>query len=530
MTVWAGVDIGNATTEVIICGDGAGLDVLATARTPTRGGKGSLRAVHGAAQLVRRLADARGLTVERAVFAPTAPVHSTVERVQLETPATGRLAIVSRSAATTAGDAAGVGVPVPVERLGEADLDRPVVACATREWGYRDVAGLVNAAVDAGRRVVAVLTANDEAVLVSNRLRTSLPVVDDVDVEGLLSAMLVAVEVRQGTAPLQRLTDPFWLADAFGLDYGEGIDARAVADQLFDSVCAVVTLDGPTAEHVALSPQTCQAAVEMARNTARARVVHLADIAAQANSRRGSVVVDNLVMAAMGAVDATLADADALAHALGIPVTRIDSEAAAARVGALTTPGLTPGVVVVDVGGGTIDVVADGSRVVLPGAGQLLTAATAAALDISRSAAEYAKRAEALTAVTAQLVEDEHGRRRFLDEPIDGRCAGWLLTSAPSGLLPFTSRLSGPEWRNWRLTAKRLVIGVNVMGGIEQAAPEATGILLVGGGASDDELVRAVSEQIGHEVAVGRGDVGGQLGHRFAVAYGLVVLAARGGG
>lgn len=67
-------------------------------------------------------------------------------------------------------------------------------------------------------------------------------------------------------------------------------------------------------------------------------------------------------------------------------------------------------------------------------------------------------------------------------------------------------------------------------GGIEQAAPEATGILLVGGGASDDELVRAVSEQIGHEVAVGRGDVGGQLGHRFAVAYGLVVLAARGGG
>lgn len=39
MTVWAGVDIGNATTEVIICGDGAGLDVLATARTPTRGGK-----------------------------------------------------------------------------------------------------------------------------------------------------------------------------------------------------------------------------------------------------------------------------------------------------------------------------------------------------------------------------------------------------------------------------------------------------------------------------------------------------------
>lgn len=169
--------------------------------------------------------------------------------------------------------------------------------------------------------------------------------------------------------------------------------------------------------------------------------------------------------------------------------------------------------------------VADGARVVLPGAGQLLTTATATALEISRSAAEYAKRAEAVTAVTAQLVEDEHGRRRFLDRPIDGRCTGWLLTTAPSGLLPFTSRLSGAEWRSWRHAAKRLVIGTNVMRGIAQVAPGAAGVLLVGGGASDDELVRAVSEQLGHDVTVGRGNVCGQLSHRFAVAYGLVSLA-----
>ncbi|MGH3642637.1 MAG: diol dehydratase reactivase ATPase-like domain-containing protein, partial [Mycobacterium sp.] len=60
MTVWAGVDIGNATTEVVICREAAGLEVLASVRSPTRGGKGSLRAIHGAAQLVRRLADTRG--------------------------------------------------------------------------------------------------------------------------------------------------------------------------------------------------------------------------------------------------------------------------------------------------------------------------------------------------------------------------------------------------------------------------------------------------------------------------------------
>jgi hypothetical protein len=513
MTLWAGVDIGNSTTEVVLCT--SDLEVVASARTPTRGGKGSVRAVQGAAQLVRRLADGHGVSVHRAAFAPTPPVHSSVERVQLETARTGRLAIATRSAATTAGDAAGVGIPVPVDQL-LSGTDDAVVACAGVEFGYADVAGLVNAAVAAGRTVVAVLTANDEAVLVSNRLEAGLPVVDDVDVRHVLTASRVAVEVRQGMSPLQRLTDPFWLADVFDLRDEERADARAVADELFDSVCAVLTLDAAGADTLAAGAET---------PTGAGHVVRLADIAAQANSRRGSVAVDSLVMATMGGDADSPADADVLSEALGVPVVRIDSEAGAARAGALTTPGIPSDVVVVDVGGGTVDVVTDDRRVVLPGAGQLLTTATAAALDISTSAAEYAKRTEAVTAVTVQLVEDEHGRRRFLDTPIDGRCTGWLLTSAPSGLLPFTSRLSGSEWRSWRLAAKRLVIGGNILAGVEHAAPDVSGVLLVGGGAGDDELVRAVSEHLGSRVTVGRGNVVGTLGHRFAVAYGLVAIA-----
>jgi hypothetical protein len=102
-----------------------------------------------------------------------------------------------------------------------------------------------------------------------------------------------------------------------------------------------------------------------------------------------------------------------------------------------------------------------------------------------------------------------------------------LLTNAPSGLLPFTSALSGAEWRSWRLAAERLVIGGNVMTGLERSAKEASDVLLVGGGAGDDELVRAVSEQLGQEITVGRGNVAGELGHRFAVAYGLVALAVK---
>ena len=519
MTVWAGVDIGNSTTEVVLCADD---EILASARTPTRGGKGSTRAIAGAAQLIRRLSQQHALTVDRAAFAPTPPVTSTVERVRLHTGRTGRLVIATRSAATTAGDGVGVGTPVPVDRLTEGPRDRPVIACAPVDFGYHAVAGLVNAALDEGRNVMAVVTANDEAVLVSNRLSAPLPVVDDVDVIPLLAATSVAVEVRQGVAPLQRLTDPFWLTDAFGLDDTERGDARTLADQLFDSACAVVYLD-----NTAPNPEAFEEPAPPVPSDGQIHTVALAAIATQANSRRGSVMVDSLVQATLAGAQDIPAGADVLAEVLGMPVTSIDSEAAAARAGALTTPGITDDVVVVDIGGGTVDVVGTEHRVVLPGAGQLLTTATAAALDISRSAAEYAKRAEALTAVTVQLVEDEHGRREFLDAPIDGRCTGWLLAKAPSGLLPFTPRISGSEWRSWRLVAKRLIIGDNVFRGLEQVAPDAGAVLLVGGGASDDELVRAVSEQLGHGVSVGRGNVRGRLGHRFAVAYGLVALAQR---
>lgn len=90
--------------------------------------------------------------------------------------------------------------------------------------------------------------------------------------------------------------------------------------------------------------------------------------------------------------------------------------------------------------------------------------------------------------------------------------------------------MSAAEWRGWRLAAKRLVIGGNVTRGVQQVGAGATAVLLVGGGAGDDELVRALAERLGHDVSVGRGNVAGELGHRFAVAYGLVVLATAGTG
>src|SRR5205823_1525788 len=62
-----------------------------------------------------------------------------------------------------------------------------------------------------------------------------------------------------------------------------------------------------------------------------------------------------------------------LAGLLERPVHRLLTEPAAARLGALTTPGALPGAAVVDLGAGTIDVITPDREVVAAGAGDLLT-------------------------------------------------------------------------------------------------------------------------------------------------------------
>ena len=54
-------------------------------------------------------------------------------------------------------------------------------------------------------------------------------------------------------------------------------------------------------------------------------------------------------------------------------------------------------------------------------------------------------------------------------------------------------------------------------------------MVLVGGPAGDDEIVEAmhaVLREGQRSLSIGRANVAGMLGHRWAVAYGLVLLAA----
>ena len=251
MTVIAGVDVGNATTEVVLV---AGGKILGAGRVPTRGRKGSPGSLRGAAALVRRLERQLGGTVGEARIAPLRAVDTAVVTVPDTAGPTGRLRVLAAGVPTPGGTGACVGPPF---RLGDAAPGgvapggvapgdaADVVAIVPAGLRYDEAAARLRALLAAGTRIGAVLVAGDEGVLVANRLPGGLPVIDQVDADAAAACRLLAVEVRPPGHTLRVLADPVALGARLGLDpldEAEAGDAAALSRMLADQANAVVGL------------------------------------------------------------------------------------------------------------------------------------------------------------------------------------------------------------------------------------------------------------------------------------------------
>ena len=553
--VAAGIDVGNSTTEVVLgrrAADG-GVQLLGAGRTPTRRGKGSPASLDAAVALVRRLERQHGVRVEVAAAAPLRPVETSAATLPEERPPTGRLRVVASGAGTAGGGGVGAGRP---HRLGDPlPGDRPVtgplVAVVPAGTGFRAAVEQLTPLAASGR-LAAVVLADDEAVLVANRLPAGVPVVDELDADAALAADLLAVEVAPDGHPLRALPDPLRLAGLLALAEDELPAAAAVATLVQDATNAVVAVGrgsvGSTVDadaHLGWLELTGGARLPFAEGLDRLRAgavglarhyalppdltahavddlwaVDLGAVATQVQARRSGP--RPLTLSSLRA-DAPYADPSAaLGDRLGVPVRVVASEAAAARSGALSTPGSTRDAVVVDLGGGTIDTVAPGGAVVAAGGGDLLTLSVAALAGITAAAAEHVKRGPAHRVEAPQVLLGEDGSRTFLDRPAPPDAVGALVVQGPAGLLPFHRTLAPGEWRALRLRLKVDLVGANVARALRSLGSEPRTVVVVGGPAGDDEVLAAVTGALPAGTAVGRGDVGGRLGHRYAVAWGLL--------
>ncbi|WP_422744029.1 diol dehydratase reactivase ATPase-like domain-containing protein [Mycobacterium sp. WMMD1722] len=563
VVVVAGVDVGNHTTEIVVGRIADGVVTAVThGQTPTRGRKGSVESLEAAAALLHRLEVEAGVTVDEIVLATIRPVDTaTAPLAPAASPHAPVRSLRHADASTPAGAGHGVGVHVRLGDLPGAPAAGPVIVSVDRDTDFEDAAQQISDAVQRGWRIAGVLAAQDDAVLIRNRIPVDVPVVDEVDLDGLAPGALVAVEVVAEGRAYRAMADPIALSAALDLGHerlGEIADfTRELADApalavtprtgppaplpLDDDYVDIrigdkVTRYPPAAAHDVMRREPPGSAVAVRIRALPAAETGVAvddafftDLSVIDNGawlRRGVVEARGTVVALLAADPVT--DAAATLHTLtGRPTRTLASEPAAAASGAHTTPGLPADAMVCDIGGGTVDLIGCGGIVTAAGAGETITTAVARVLGVPRALAERVKRTPALRVEGPHVAHEEDGRRLFLDSPAPPEAIGRLCTRGSAGLVPFSHRLAAEEWRSLRLAIKQATVAANIARCLRafDDAPEV--LVLAGGGALDDELLRTVAESLRPErVVVGRANIDGVHGPRFAVASGLVRLYA----
>jgi hypothetical protein len=566
----AGVDIGNTTTEVVLAEVAAdSVTTLAARRALTAGPKGSDDSIRGAARLVLSAERALGERSEILLLPPLHPVITL--SASLPTPP-GRASPLRRLDDTSAGTPAGrgyvVGAHLPLRDIADLTASSDsVVLSVPRGTDFEEAAARIATAQDMELPIAAAVVAGDDAVLIANRIPRAIPIVDEAEVGGLPTGELIAVEVAEPGGRVRVLSDAVALVAAFGLAPAQAALLSEFALSLSDARSAAVALsrgatpatedrdfgwldyDGDAgvcraplsrrlAEHVAsIRPGSVRTAhiprgapLHDALGDAGERVrdvfaVDLPSIREHFFPRQGSIELDEVPFSALVLPASTPSPPEeALAQATGRPVRVMPSEAEAAALGALTTPGAPPDAAVCDMGGGTLDVVWGDRRLTAAGAGELLTVSIATALSLQIRLAEHVKRVGSFRAEAPHIVRYEDGNRSFVEQGLRADSLGSLCFMRGTTPVPFSDRLAPEEWRSLRLAIKRHVIGANVGRCMKWLGGTPHTLLLCGGAALDAESVRIVSEALRAQgTTVGRANVGGAHGPRYGVALGLVL-------
>jgi hypothetical protein len=550
MALIAGIDIGNATTEIVIAD---GETPVVWDRRPTRGLKGSESSVRSAAALLRNIERKIGANVDHVNLAPWYPVTSKVATINTPPPTTGKVRVISCADYSVVGNCWATGKPWNIS--GSPPREVAVIAIVASETGYKQAAERINEAIEQGIKVSAVIVADDEAVLIASRLSIDLPIVDKADCQSALVAKKLFIEVRPAGRCVSTATDVWALqsalktsvqeAESVGLISRWVRDLRAVVIGLFDESIylkpertnySITWRNGKTTDLANAIPRLldnpagsiCSLNLETATFTRDVWGVDIDNILVNRGIRVTGHHSSRIALASLS--DAVSEPLINLSSIFDVPINIANSESEAALIGVRTTPGLPKEAIILDIGGGTIDLLSEDRSISVAGAGELLSTAVAEVLDVPRGAADWIKREPAQRVDSAQVLLSENGSYNFVSEkdaPTLSNALGMLVTPGPVGLLPFGRGMQPAEWRIIRQSLKLEIIARNVSRILQtygdKMANEQFDIVIVGGPAEDDELLPVLG-RLSEVRGLGRGNVAGILGHRFAVAYGLTQL------
>ncbi|PKQ22598.1 MAG: diol dehydratase reactivase subunit alpha [Actinobacteria bacterium HGW-Actinobacteria-5] len=598
MALIAGIDIGNATTEVALAelSSGATPVFLASSIVPTTGIKGTSQNTRGVFAALSEALDKAHRSIsdlDLIRINEAAPVIGDVAMETISETVITESTMIGHNPATPGGLGIGVGTTILLADLERGTPGVPYIVVADRTYTFEDVASRINAAATRVQVTGAILQ-RDDGVLVHNRLAHKMPIVDEVSlIDKVPIGMLAAIEVAEVGRIIETLANPYGIATLFGLNPDETASVVPMARSLVGNRSAVVikTPKGDVTErripagslqfigdrsaevdvdrgaeeimrvagtvgpisNIKGEPGTNiggmmeKVRVVMGRLTDRdpsgIEVTDLLAVDTQVPQKvTGGLAGEFSLEAAVGIAAMVRADhlqMQKIAHDMtaqfGIPVEVGGVEAEMAVRGALTTPGSSVPIAILDMGAGSTDASVlkeDGTArsIHLAGAGNMVTLLIQSELGLESSEdAENIKRYPLARVETLFNIRHEDGTVEFFDNPLPPAVFARTVVLHPEGMIPLPLRQPLELIRQVRIRAKERVFVTNALRALAAVSPtssvrDVAHVVLVGGSALDFEIPQLVTKALGeYRVVAGRANIRGCEGPRNAVATGLVL-------
>ena len=598
MTYIAGVDIGNSTTEVCI-GEATldkNIHFLSSASCPTTGTKGTLENTHGIQTALKLALNKIGLDTQSLSLIrlnEAAPVIGDTAMETLTETIITDSSMIGHNPSTPAGVGQATGYIISIDNLSSIEKGKDYIVSASNLHSYDEIAQKINIASKAFHIVGAILQA-DEAVLVKNRLEQEIPIIDEVThIEKLPDGVLAAIEVALTGQSIRMLSNPYGIATLLKLSAKQTQSITPIAKSLIGKRSAVVlkTPSGNIRENMlpageiyfeAENPSSIhldEGAEKIMEAVANAGKIQ--DIHGQKNTNVGNMfsrikhgmgelddisktdihITDILAVDTMAPVliSGALAGETCLEKAIGIaamvktqqlpmqkiaqqlhrelnvPVIVAGVEAVMASLGAITTPGTTLPLAILDMGGGSTDaaVITEEGHVTLThqaGAGELVSMLIQTELGLKdRHIAEQIKKYPLAKVESLFHMRMESGEMHFVENSIDPRFYGRVILITENGFIRIEEDIPMEKIVQVRRDAKQKVFITNALRALKKVAPmenlkKITNVVLVGGSAEDFEIPEMLMQELAqYRIVCGRGNIRGTQGPRNAVATGLVL-------
>lgn len=256
MSIIAGVDIGNSTTEVCLGRvEGGKVSFLSGASHMTTGTKGTVDNVPGILSALEEACGSANIKVDQIDMVrlnESAPViGDTAMETITETIITDS-SMIGHNPSTPAGAGNAVGYTLHLDNIEKISNSKPYILVADNSRTYEEIAELVNR-IAGYVEVTGLVLQADEAVLVWNRLERKIPIIDEVArVDKIPDDKLAAIEVALPGQVIRQLSNPYGIATLLGLTAEETRLVTPIAKSLIGKKSAVVikSLHGYIGENV----------------------------------------------------------------------------------------------------------------------------------------------------------------------------------------------------------------------------------------------------------------------------------------